>query len=149
MLNRTAPILTAITTTRLLTTLYTGPRQTQISLLSDICDCFPRNDDDKVRLGRLATAKNFRGQHIASTLLHEALRYSEELYPHQQVKISAQLYLEKFYQSFGFVSTTEPYDEDGIPHIAMIRSARISQNKGVTKITVIAILLDPGINTTR
>ena len=38
------------------------------------------------------------------------------------IRISAQCYLETFYQGFGFVSLGEPYLEDDIPHIEMLRS---------------------------
>jgi ElaA protein len=44
---------------------------------------------------------------------------SWRLYPRSPVKIDAQAYLEKFYGSFGFVRSSEPFDEDGILHIAM------------------------------
>ncbi|HXA47888.1 MAG TPA: GNAT family N-acetyltransferase, partial [Burkholderiaceae bacterium] len=37
------------------------------------------------------------------------------------IRISAQQYLEAFYRSFGFETTSAPYDEDGIPHIEMLR----------------------------
>jgi ElaA protein len=38
------------------------------------------------------------------------------------IKIGAQLYLKKFYESLDFVQSSDPYDEDGIDHIEMIRS---------------------------
>jgi ElaA protein len=38
------------------------------------------------------------------------------------IKIGAQLYLKRFYESFGFVAQGDVYDEDGIPHICMIRA---------------------------
>ena len=39
-------------------------------------------------------------------------------------RIGAQLYLQKFYESFGFVQDSEAYDEDGILHIDMLRPAQ-------------------------
>jgi ElaA protein len=36
------------------------------------------------------------------------------------IRIGAQRYLERFYGSFGFVPTGEPYLEDNIPHIEMV-----------------------------
>jgi ElaA protein len=39
------------------------------------------------------------------------------------IRISAQQYLEKFYSEFGFETVSDPYDEDGIPHIEMLRKA--------------------------
>jgi ElaA protein len=38
-----------------------------------------------------------------------------------KITIGAQLYLKKFYESHGFVQTSEMYLEDDIPHIEMIR----------------------------
>ena len=37
----------------------------------------------------------------------------------QEIKISAQAYLEKFYLDLGFERRGEGYMEDGIPHCAM------------------------------
>jgi len=37
----------------------------------------------------------------------------------QEIKISAQAYLEKFYIDLGFERRGEGYIEDGIPHCAM------------------------------
>jgi ElaA protein len=38
------------------------------------------------------------------------------------VRISAQQYLEKFYRDFGFVTVSQPYLEDNIPHVEMLLS---------------------------
>jgi ElaA protein len=37
-------------------------------------------------------------------------------------RIGAQAHLEKFYGSFGFQTVTDPYDEDGIMHVDMVRA---------------------------
>ena len=37
----------------------------------------------------------------------------------RKITIGAQLYLKKFYESHGFVQTSEMYLEDDIPHIEM------------------------------
>ncbi len=39
------------------------------------------------------------------------------------IRISSQAYLEKFYRGLGFVIVGEPYLEDKIPHIEMLRPA--------------------------
>lgn len=41
-------------------------------------------------------------------------------YPNLPIRISAQLYLLGFYNSFGFKEQGKPYDEDGIEHIEML-----------------------------
>jgi len=38
------------------------------------------------------------------------------------LRIGAQAHLEAFYGAFGFVKASEPYDEDGIMHIEMLRA---------------------------
>jgi ElaA protein len=40
---------------------------------------------------------------------------------HVPIRIGAQAYLERFYAEFGFERTSALYDEDGIPHIEMLR----------------------------
>jgi len=71
-------------------------------------------------IGRLVIDSSIRGKGLARRMMEEALRHVRELYPGQPVAISAQQYLEKFYNSLGFITTSPPYDEDGISHIDML-----------------------------
>ena len=50
-----------------------------------------------------------------------AIQQCKRRWPGQDVRIGAQRYLEKFYGSLGFEVSSEPYEEDGIPHVEMIR----------------------------
>lgn len=75
-------------------------------------------------IGRVVTDKEVRGKGYGIRLMEEALRYSEELFGLVPIKISAQQYLIKYYQKFGFEAVGTGYLEDGIPHIAMIRSIK-------------------------
>ncbi|MCU0626757.1 MAG: GNAT family N-acetyltransferase [Gemmatimonadaceae bacterium] len=43
-------------------------------------------------------------------------------WPGASIRLGAQRYLEAFYGSLGFVPAGEPYVEDGIPHIEMVRA---------------------------
>ena len=52
-----------------------------------------------------------------------ALTHAERLWPGKAFRIGAQRYLERFYGDFGFVAVGEPYDEDGIVHVEMLRPA--------------------------
>ena len=72
-------------------------------------------------LGRVLTAPAFRGQGLGQRLLAEALRRCDKTWPAHPNRISAQLYLQKFYQGFGFEVVGEVYQEDEIPHIEMLR----------------------------
>jgi len=75
---------------------------------------------DPPALGRVMTAKNFRGCGLGRELMRRALQHLDASGT-AEVRISAQTYLEKFYRSFGFEPVSEPYLEDGIPHIGMVR----------------------------
>ena len=72
-------------------------------------------------IGRVVSNPDFRRHGFGRTLMHEAIRETRRLYPGQGIRIGAQRYLEKFYGSLGFVPVGEPYLEDGIPHIHMLR----------------------------
>lgn len=75
-------------------------------------------------IGRVMTVPEFRNLNIGRALMDEAIRFTEEQYPQQGIKIGAQVYLQKFYQSLGFEVASEPYDDDGILHIDMIKPSR-------------------------
>lgn len=75
----------------------------------------------EMSLGRVLTSKAARGSGIGRELLEQGIAYAEALYPGHRIRIGAQRYLEKFYTSFGFVTFSEPYDEDGIIHVDMLR----------------------------
>ncbi len=72
-------------------------------------------------LGRVLTTAVGRGTGAGRELLVRGIAEAQVLYPGQRLRIGAQLYLEKFYASFGFVTVSVPYDEDGIAHIDMLR----------------------------
>jgi len=75
-------------------------------------------------IGRVITAKAARRTGAGRTLMKKAIERAEALWPGHCVRIGAQQYLARFYGDFGFVQSSEPYDEDGILHIEMIREAR-------------------------
>ena len=72
-------------------------------------------------LGRVVTKNSHRGQGLAKQLMLKMLNYLKAEHEDEIITISAQCYLEKFYQSFGFKSVGEEYLEDGLPHIKMIK----------------------------
>lgn len=71
-------------------------------------------------IGRVCIEQSARKQGLAREIMELALNYSDQHFA-KNIKISAQEYLEDFYSSLDFVTVTEPYLEDGIPHIGMIR----------------------------
>lgn len=76
---------------------------------------------DECSIGRVVTAPRVRGGGLGKALMAEALRRVENLAPGQAIKIAAQRRLEKFYLEFGFRTVSEPYEEDGITHVDMLR----------------------------
>ncbi len=72
-------------------------------------------------LGRVIVAPECRGQGLSRALLAEALHRCDAEWPGQANRISAQAHLQPLYRGFGFQAVGEPYDEDGIPHIEMLR----------------------------
>lgn len=72
-------------------------------------------------IGRVATAASVRGMGAGKLLMEKSIQELESLYGRMPIRIGAQLYLHRFYASFGFVQSSEVYDEDGIDHIEMTR----------------------------
>jgi ElaA protein len=76
---------------------------------------------DQASIGRVVTSGEVRGTGLGRVLMAEALRRVESLAPAQPVKIAAQRRLEDFYLGFGFKTISDPYEEDGIIHVDMLK----------------------------
>jgi ElaA protein len=72
-------------------------------------------------IGRVLTASSVRGENIGKELMRRSISSIQILFGNVTIKISAQLYLQRFYESFSFVKTGDVYLEDGIEHIPMQR----------------------------
>lgn len=72
-------------------------------------------------IGRVLVVKSARRTGLSRELIERCLEKCELTYADYSVKISAQVYLREFYQSFGFEGVGEPYDDGGIPHVGMVR----------------------------
>lgn len=71
-------------------------------------------------IGRVLTAKHARGRKLGHKLTEAALE-TVAIRGGGNIRISAQAYLQKFYESHGFACVGEEYLEDNIPHIEMLR----------------------------
>ncbi len=76
---------------------------------------------DDASIGRVIVDKNFRDKKWGHLLIQEGIAMVKKHFNQDTIKISAQLYLQKFYESHGFVQTSEMYLEDDIPHIEMVK----------------------------
>jgi len=72
-------------------------------------------------IGRVITAPGWRGLGGGRVLMRQGLAQCNQLWPDQAVRISAQAHLQRFYASLGFDPVGDPYLEDGIPHVEMMR----------------------------
>ena len=73
-------------------------------------------------IGRVVTKKINRGTGIGKELMAISIEYCYRLFGKSPIRIGAQVYLEKFYSTFGFKKESDIYIEDGIPHIEMVLS---------------------------
>jgi len=72
-----------------------------------------------VSIGRVLTAPDARGGGLGRELMTRGMAAAGAV----PIAVSAQAYLEKFYTELGFARTSDVYDDDGIPHIDMVRPA--------------------------
>ncbi|QBA65363.1 GNAT family N-acetyltransferase [Muriicola soli] len=72
-------------------------------------------------IGRVAVSEDCRGRGFGKEIMQASVDYIDAKWPMQNIVISAQLYLKKFYQELGFETIEEEYLEDDIPHIKMKR----------------------------
>ena len=71
-------------------------------------------------IGRVVTSPEERGTGIGKELMQKSIEASNMIYGRIPIRIGAQLYLKKFYESFKFQKTSDIYMEDGIEHIEML-----------------------------
>ncbi|KAF2515480.1 GNAT family N-acetyltransferase [Flavobacterium zhairuonense] len=76
---------------------------------------------DNASIGRVIVDANYRDKKFGHDLMRKAIAEIKSNFDKDKITIGAQLYLKKFYESHGFVQTSEMYLEDDIEHIEMIR----------------------------
>ena len=76
---------------------------------------------DECSIGRVAVSGDYRNRGLGRDLMNTALAFCDSRWT--SVRLSAQCYLQAFYESLDFAAEGEPYLEDNIPHIEMVRRA--------------------------
>lgn len=74
---------------------------------------------ENASIGRVVVDANYRDKKWGHDLMRESIAAIKSHFGESKITIGAQLYLKKFYESHGFVQTSEMYLEDDIPHIEM------------------------------
>jgi ElaA protein len=77
---------------------------------------------DMCSIGRVVVSPQHRGKDHGKKIMEASMEYA--FAKAEQIKISAQVYLKKFYEDLGFKETGKRYLEDGIPHMEMVASGR-------------------------
>lgn len=71
-------------------------------------------------IGRVVVKMQERQTGLGKQIMEEAKNFIIHEWDAGQIKISAQKYLQKFYEDLGFKVVTKEYLEDGIPHLGML-----------------------------
>ncbi|MGJ8665331.1 MAG: GNAT family N-acetyltransferase [Patiriisocius sp.] len=83
--------------------------------------CFPPGYYfDQAAIGRVVVDANERKFGYGHDIMKASKKAIKNRFETEEIKLSAQTYLIKFYESHGFHQVGEGYLEDGIPHVAMI-----------------------------
>ncbi len=75
-------------------------------------------------IGRVVSSPSARKTGMGKKLMRESIARVRNLFQTDTIRIGAQLYLKKFYESFGFIAEGDTYLEDNIPHIQMLRKPK-------------------------
>ncbi len=76
---------------------------------------------EQMSIGRVISSPAYRRTGAGKILMSESILACYSLFGEGPIKIGAQLYLKKFYESFGFIQSSDLYLEDGIEHIEMMK----------------------------
>jgi len=71
-------------------------------------------------VGRVVVAENERQHKYGYDIMQASIKAIKDHYNTFDIRISAQCYLNKFYNNLRFFETGKEYLEDGIPHINML-----------------------------
>ncbi|MFD1161352.1 MULTISPECIES: GNAT family N-acetyltransferase [Hwangdonia] len=75
---------------------------------------------DEASIGRVVVAKNERQYKYGYAIMKASIEAVKNHFNETKIKISAQTYLNKFYNNLGFKAIGDEYLEDNIPHIVMV-----------------------------
>ncbi len=73
-------------------------------------------------IGRVVVRKNERQHKYGYDIMKASIEAIKNHYNTTSIRISAQIYLRRFYGNLEFKEVGEEYFEDGIPHINMIKT---------------------------
>ena len=81
----------------------------------------PQTIYNEAAIGRVLVKREYRERGLARELMLEAHRRCELIFQSKIVRLNAQVYLKQFYEDIGYRCVSDPYSEDGIMHVEMLR----------------------------
>lgn len=76
---------------------------------------------ENASIGRVVVQENERKYGFGHDVMKASIKAIKDIFKEDKITISAQVYLQKFYESHNFIKIGAEYLEDGIPHIRMDR----------------------------
>ncbi|MCH5461693.1 GNAT family N-acetyltransferase [Lactobacillus sp. LC28-10] len=81
---------------------------------------FQTIDDTTMRPGRIATLKEYRGQHLGAKIIEALEKYGREQGYTKSI-IHSEMTAKGFYERQGYEVSSAPYEEDGVPAITLTK----------------------------
>lgn len=79
--------------------------------------CRLYKQENTFHIGRVIATERLKG--YGTQIMKTAIEFAINNLHADSIIIEAQTYAQEFYEKLGFVQTSEPFEEDGIPHIQM------------------------------
>ncbi|WP_297705762.1 GNAT family N-acetyltransferase [uncultured Eudoraea sp.] len=76
---------------------------------------------DQTSIGRVLVRKSGRQAGYGKEIMLASIKAIKDNFKETTIHLSAQTYLQKFYNELGFTAVGEMYLEDGIPHLLMVK----------------------------
>ena len=73
--------------------------------------------ENTVKMGRVLTL--YHGQGLGRTLMEQSIPVAKAFFACNRIWVDAQSHAEKFYEKLHFITVTEEFLEEGIPHVGM------------------------------
>lgn len=91
-------------------------------------------NSESIHFGRVLVVKEYRQRTLGKKIVAATLAEIKRIHPTKVVRISAQTYLQKMYESFGFQAVSDVYDEDGLAHVSMVLSEESDRSTFATSV---------------
>lgn len=96
-----------------------GYREGQLAAYTRIF--YPGDYFEEAAIGRVVTDPAFRRKGLGKEIMEASIGWISSNLPGHHIRLSAQVYLQRFYNELGFREEGDTYLEDNIPHISMVK----------------------------